>query len=137
MPNFNVILAQTVRIYGTHIVTAESMAEAIEQVRAHAAADSAGELMDANVWNACYEPDYSSAMDETIVEIEGPDGTIFHEIILTEGDGIDQRIKTAEELRAGLEIVETAADQWTQDQIDQFTGEWDGKPLVPKKIPIR
>jgi hypothetical protein len=74
-------------------------------------------------------------MDETIVEIEGPDGAILHDISLTEGDGIDQRIKTAEELRAGLEIVEAAADQWTQDQIDQFTGEWDGKPLVPKKIP--
>lgn len=106
MPTFNVILAQTVRIYGTVQVQADSMAEAIEKIRADAEADSADQMDDDNSWwDDCHEPDYSSAMDETIVEIEAEDGTVRHGISLTTGEADEQRIMSTEELRAAFEII--------------------------------
>jgi hypothetical protein len=112
MATYNLTLAVTVRIYGYTSVEADSMAEAIEIVRQHAV--EYRDTIKPNLFDCVSEPDHDNASDHTIVSVTAPDdgilaGDMLVDISLTDEGG--WTIKTAEELRAGLDIVEA----WEED----------------------
>ena len=101
MPTYHLTLAQTVQVYGTVEIEAETAEAAIEKVRADAAGDGAA------YWQDVARVEWSSAHEERIVDVSGPEGeepTFYQGIDLTPASA-PWRVKRAADLRSDLDLL--------------------------------
>ena len=104
MPTYHLTLAQTVQVYGTVEIEAESAEAAIEKARADADNNNGGAY-----WQDVTDIAWEGAQEERVVTVEGPgpdggDVALYEGIDLTPASA-PWRVKRAADLRSDLDLL--------------------------------